>query len=93
MDSETLLREEVAFDTARAAFVQGNMDATINALVVHARDFPRGQHAPERDKMWIDALLRSGRQEEGCRRVEGFRKAYPRSGYLPALESACPAKL
>jgi RNA polymerase sigma factor (sigma-70 family) len=92
VDSETLLREEAAFDTARAAFVQGNMAAAINALAIHARDFPRGQHAPERDKMWIDALLGSGRKEEACRRAEVFRRMYPRSAYLSALETPCPAR-
>ena len=92
VDSETLLREEAAFDTARAAFVQGNMAAAINALAIHARDLPRGQHAPERDKMWIDALLGSGRRDEACRRAEVFRRMYPRSAYLSALETPCPAR-
>ena len=92
VDSEMLLREEAAFDTARAAFVQGNMAAAIGALALHARDFPRGQHAPERDKMWIDALIGLGRKDEACTRAESFRRAYPRSGYLPAIEASCPAR-
>lgn len=92
MDSEALLREEAAFDTARAAFVQGNMAAALQALAIHARDFPRGQHAAERDTMWIDALLALGRKDEACKRIEGFHRAYPRSGSLPAMEARCRTK-
>lgn len=92
VDSEALLREEAAFDTARAAFIQGNMAVAIQALADHARDFPRGQHAAERDKMWIDALIALGNKDEACKRAESFRRAYPRSGYLSTIEASCPGK-
>ncbi|MFO0757838.1 MAG: RNA polymerase sigma factor [Byssovorax sp.] len=92
MDSEALLREEALFDTARSAFVQGNMTGALSALEVHAREFPRGQYAPERDKMRIEALLAMGRTAEACKRAESFRRAYPKSAYLPALAKACTVK-
>ena len=92
VDSEALLREEAAFDTARTAFMQGNMIKAIDALAVHARNFPRGQHAAERDKMWIDALLALGDKDEACKRADRFRRTYPGRGALPAVGARCPAK-
>lgn len=81
--------EQTAFDTARAAFARGKMTAAIHALEQHARRYPRGSNALERDRMWIDALISLGRATEACQRVEIFRRAYPKLDYVERLGELC----
>jgi RNA polymerase sigma factor (sigma-70 family) len=81
--------EQTAFDTARAAFVQGNMPAAIQALEQHAQRYPRGPNAAHRDRMWIEALISVGRTAEACQRVESFRRAHPKAEDIERLGELC----
>jgi RNA polymerase sigma factor (sigma-70 family) len=88
-DSPDSAAEQTAFDIARAAFAQGRMPAALQALAEHAKRYPRGRNAPERDQMWIEALLNVGRTAEACQRAESFRRAYPNADYVKRLRELC----
>jgi TolA-binding protein len=88
-DNADFAAEQTAFDTARAAFTQGNMTAAIQALERHAHRYPRGRNASERDRLWIDALLSAGRAAEACQRVASFRRAHPKADDVERLGELC----
>jgi hypothetical protein len=49
--SSGLKRERSLIDTARMAILRGDKAAALRALDSHAREFPNGQHASERDAL------------------------------------------
>jgi hypothetical protein len=49
--SGALKRERSLIDTARMAILRGDKAAALRALESHAREFPNGQHASERDAL------------------------------------------
>lgn len=49
--SGALKRERSLIDTARMAILRGDKAAALRALDSHAREFPDGQHASERDAL------------------------------------------
>jgi hypothetical protein len=49
--SSALKRERSLIDTARMAILRGDKAAALRALDSHAREFPDGQHASERDAL------------------------------------------
>jgi hypothetical protein len=53
----------------------------------HARNFPNGSLAQEREMIAIESLLRLGRRAEAERRAEKFRKAWPTSTHLVRLNT------
>jgi hypothetical protein len=54
----------------------------------HARRFPRGVLAEEREALASQALARSGRGNEALDRGTRFRRTYPTSLMAPAVEDA-----
>jgi outer membrane protein assembly factor BamD (BamD/ComL family) len=85
---ESLRAERAILDVARTAVGRGQGAAALAALDRHAHDFPRGRLSEEREGMIIQALLMSGRSPEARSRLERFRKSFPRSMMLPALDAA-----
>jgi hypothetical protein len=51
LGSTGLKRERSLIDTARMAILRGDKAAALRALDSHAREFPNGQHASERDAL------------------------------------------
>ena len=49
--SGALKRERSLIDTARMAILRGDKAAALRALESHAREFPEGQHASEREAL------------------------------------------
>jgi len=72
-------------DRARAAIAHANYAEAIAMLRQHARHFAHGSLAEERDAMWILALVRSGTRP--TRRAATFRRRYPQSIYLQAIDT------
>jgi hypothetical protein len=55
---------------------------------MHQRRFPDGRLAEERERLRIQALIDSGDRSGARARAEEFRRRYPKSIFLPAIEAA-----
>jgi hypothetical protein len=61
--------------------------ATLALTQEHARRFPAGTLAPEREVLAIEALARLGRTSEARARLDSFRSQYPQSPHLSKLDA------
>lgn len=61
--------------------------AALRACNEHAKRFPGGSLAQEREALAIEALVRLGRKDDAEKRLARFRGSYPSSGHLRKLES------
>jgi len=85
-----LAAERSLVDRARTALTRGQPGAALEALDSHAKTFPRGRLAEEREALAIDALARAGRGAEAKARAVRFRAAYPQSVFLGVVDLAAP---
>jgi hypothetical protein len=83
-----LAAERRILDAARRAVAGGRGADALAALDRHAREFPRGRLSEEREALWIQALIGTGRREEARQRASRFRRSFPRSLLLQAIEAA-----
>jgi hypothetical protein len=74
-----------------AALRAGDAEAALAAVGEHARRFPNGALAEERDTERIVALCALGRRDEGARATERFNRAYPSSSHAARVQAACVA--
>ena len=81
---DTLAEETKLLDAARAAFATSPTKA-LKPLDAHARRFPRGQLAVEREVLAIEALGRVGRPGEQRRRAQAFLERWPDSTWAPRV--------
>jgi hypothetical protein len=82
-----LAAEQAMIDTARSALSRGRAADALRAADDHARQFPRGRLAEERETMAIQALLLAGRRGDAEARAQRFHKAYPGSLYGNAVDA------
>ncbi|MGZ6029589.1 MAG: hypothetical protein ACXWK5_09240, partial [Myxococcaceae bacterium] len=80
--------ERALLHRARADIASGSLSAADSLLVRHAREFPAGQLAEEREALVIRLLVREGRIGEARVRAARFRQAHPRSIQLPGIADA-----
>ncbi len=66
--------------------VKSDPAAALRACNEHAKRFPGGSLAQEREALAIEALVRLGRKDEAEKRLARFRTSYPSSGHLRKLE-------
>lgn len=85
---ESLAAERALLDVARSAFGRGESDEALAALTRHERLFPVGQLAEEREALAVRSLVLAGRASEARVRAARFRKRYPASVMLPAVEAS-----
>ncbi len=83
-----LERERTLLDMSRTALARGDAAAALASLEAHAREFPRGQLAEEREVMAIQALVATHRMPEARQRAAAFRTTYPASALLPVIDEA-----
>lgn len=88
---DTSKEERALLDQARRAVNEGDGERALVLVETHAKNFPRGALAEERDVLRIQALAAVGQAERARTAVEAFRKKYPASPFLPAVESRLPA--
>jgi hypothetical protein len=88
MAPDTLGEERALLDRARADIASGSFSNANSLLVRHAREFPGGQLAEEREALVIRLLVREGRIGEARVRAARFRQAHPRSIQLPGIADA-----
>jgi hypothetical protein len=81
-----LAEEQALVDRARAALSRGRVADALAATDEHARRFPRGRLAEEREVIAIQALLGSGNRPTAEVRADRFRKSFPKSVFLPSLD-------
>jgi hypothetical protein len=85
---DTLAAERMVLDGARAALVHHDAPGAIAALRSHERAFPRGQLLEERESMRVQALSQARDFVAARAAGERFRRRFPRSMFLPAVEQA-----
>ena len=84
--ASTLAEEQALVDRARAALSRGRAADAKAATDEHVRRFPHGSLSEEREVLAIQALLGEGNRDGAKARADRFRKAYPRSVFLPSVE-------
>lgn len=80
--------ERALLEVARTALARGQVDAALDRVQRHARRFPRGQLAEERESVWIQALVAADRAVEARQRAAEFRRRFPQSMLRPVAEAA-----
>jgi hypothetical protein len=90
-DRDTSLALERAWiEQARMALARGSPGDALAALDAHARSFPAGRLAEEREALAIQALSAAGRADEAAARARSFRQRWPGSVFLPLVDRAAP---
>jgi RNA polymerase sigma factor (sigma-70 family) len=84
--------ERLLLDRARAGMQRGLYSEALVTLMSHARRFPDGALAEERDVLIIESYARSGQVELARRRIAQYRSAYP-TGVLRTRVSELEATL
>jgi RNA polymerase sigma factor (sigma-70 family) len=84
--------EQLLVDRARAGLRRGMHDEALVTLMEHARRFPAGDLAEERDVLTIEAYQRAGNPQLARRRIERYRVDHP-DGVLRARVDALAAEL
>jgi outer membrane protein assembly factor BamD (BamD/ComL family) len=78
-EGSLLLRARQALD--------GDPASALALTQEHARRFPNGTLAPEREVLAIEALARLGRTSDARARLDSFRARYPQSPHISRLEA------
>jgi hypothetical protein len=86
--SSAIAEEQSLLDRARTLLARGDPEAALAPLATHARRFPAGVLAEEREALSIQALARSGRVHEAEARAARFRREYPSSLMAAAVDDA-----
>lgn len=86
---ETDLDREIALiDQATAALARDNHAAALASVREHQRRFPEGAMREDRERLWIDALVRSGRRDEALARAAEFNRRFPDSVHRARIARA-----
>jgi hypothetical protein len=84
----SLKGEQVLLDTARAALINQRFKEALEALDRHARQFPDGALSEEREALAVQTLAQLDQHDAARSRADAFRKRYPASIFLPAVDDA-----
>jgi hypothetical protein len=71
---------------AHDALLHGSPDRALAIAGEHARAYPRGLLAQEREVIAIEALASTGRRDEARARAAAFRAAYPGSSHRARID-------
>jgi hypothetical protein len=85
-DRDPLVLEIELLQRAHAAYTRGDVAASLKLATEHARRFPNGRLAEEREALRVRSLARIGRKDEARRAAAAFAVRFPRSILLPRLE-------
>jgi len=73
---------------AHVAYASQDFSSALVLVAEHARRFPNGRLAEEREALRVRSLVSSGRTDEARRAVAAFAARFPRSVLLPRLREA-----
>ena len=76
---------------AQSQYASHNFSDALVLIAEHARRFPNGRLAEEREALRVRSLAGAGRAEEKRRAFTAFAKRFPRSALLPRLRETVPA--
>lgn len=85
-----LAAERSLIDRARSALARGDVPACLDATSAHAKRFPAGRLGEERELIAIQALAKDGQIAVARARANRFRKTYPKSMFLSAVDRIVP---
>jgi hypothetical protein len=85
---DPLVVETRLIDTARAALARGDFTASLAAVDLHAKRFPSGRLAEEREALAVQALVGAHRDDEARARGERFHQRFPASLLKDTVDSA-----
>jgi hypothetical protein len=88
----SLRAERLLIETASAALVRGDNASAIAALRQHARTFPKGALAEEREVLLVKALAASGDDAAAKRRAKDFKTKFPGSLQQDSVDKAARPK-
>jgi hypothetical protein len=83
-----LAAERKLVEMARSALARGHIDGALASLRRHARGFPKGQLAEERDSLFVQALVAKGDFVRARSHAEYFHRHYPHSLFSPVVDQA-----
>ncbi len=86
-----LSEEQAILDIGRIALGRGDGEGALAALTKHEKRFPQGLLAEEREAILVRALILVQRYDEARARGERFRRRYPGSVLVPAVDAALGA--
>lgn len=86
-----LAAERGFVEVARTAMGRREVTRALTVLEEHGRRFPDGQLVEERESLMVQALVLLQRHEEAKKKAAAFRKAFPDSMLLPAVEAMVAA--
>ena len=87
-----LAEERSLIEIARAGLARGDGDAALNAVRDHAKRFPEGVLAEEREALAVQALAVQGNADQARARARAFRAKYPGSLFRSAVDGAAAEK-
>lgn len=79
--------ESVMLARAHQALLHESPAAALAATDAHARAYPHGVFAEEREFIAVEALVKMNDTERATRRAQAFRAAYPHSTYRERLDA------
>ena len=85
-----LRAERALIDTAQTAVARRDAEAALATLAKHAREFPQGRLVEEREWLTIQALVLAGHGDDARARATSFRRTFPQSLMLPAVDHVVP---
>jgi len=89
-ESEPTLEQEIMLMTeARAALGSGDAARAVRLFERHAKTFPRGEFAIEREVSWITALCALGRTQAATNRATKFLAKHPQSPHAAKVQASC----
>lgn len=87
----TLADERALLEKARTALAAGDADGALAAVSRHARLYPSGQLAEERDSLRVRAAASRGDDADVQTLGAEFTRRYPQSLFLPSVREAIAA--
>lgn len=90
--TDTIAEEASLLRTAHSALATGDGTSVMRALDEHARRFPRGALAEERDAARVLALCAQGRAPEARASASAFVSSNPRSPFAAQVRRSCASK-
>jgi hypothetical protein len=83
---ESYAAERGLLQRAQVAYARHDLPAALVLVAEHARRFPSGRLAEEREALRVRSLAASGRAGAARRAVSAFAARFPRSVLLPRLQ-------
>ncbi len=88
---ESYTAELELLQRAQSQYASHDFSDALVLIAEHARRFPNGRLAEEREALRVRSLAGDGRSDETRRAFAAFAKRFPRSALLPRLQATAPA--